>query len=61
MKGFKLNPNRDYVEKIIDGIYRKDGHCPCQLKVDYTTLCPCDKFIHEGKCCCKLYVPIDKD
>ena len=31
MKGFKLNPNRDYVEKIIDGIYRKDGHCPCQL------------------------------
>lgn len=61
MKGFKLNPNRDYVEKIIDGIYRKGGHCPCQLKVDDTTLCPCDKFIHEGKCCCKLYVPIDKD
>ncbi len=61
MKGYKLNPDRDYVEKIIDGIYKKNGHCPCQLKVDDTTLCPCDRFISEGKCCCKLYVPIDKE
>lgn len=56
MKGYVLNPDRDYVNKIIEGIYKKDGHCPCQLKIDETTLCPCNKFISEGICCCKLYI-----
>ena len=47
MKGYILNPDKKYVEKIIEGIYRKDGHCPCRINVDDTTLCQCDEFIEN--------------
>jgi len=56
MKDFKLNPNKEVVEKIIDGIYKKNGHCPCRVKIDDSTLCPCDDFIQNGNCICGLYV-----
>ena len=59
MKGYILNPDRKYVEKIIDGIYKKQGHCPCRVNVDDTTLCPCDEFVKDGICRCKLYIPND--
>ena len=60
MKGFRLNPDREYVNKIINGTFKKEGHCPCRVLSDDTTLCPCDKFIQEGDCCCKLFVPLEK-
>lgn len=56
MKGYKLNPDKDYVMKIVEGIHRKDGHCPCRLQYDDTTLCPCDQFVNEGICKCNLFV-----
>lgn len=56
MKGYKLNKDKEYVQKIIEGIYRKDGHCPCRVKVDDTTLCPCDEFVETGDCKCKLFI-----
>ena len=56
MKGYKLNPDKEYVNKIIDGLYRKDGHCPCRVKVDDTTLCPCDDFVENRDCKCKLFI-----
>lgn len=56
MKGFKLNPDKTYTNKIIEGIHKKEGHCPCQIKQDETTLCPCDSFINEKKCTCNLYI-----
>ena len=37
MKDYKLNPDKEYVLKIIEGIYRKEGHCPCRVKADETT------------------------
>lgn len=58
MKGYVLNPDKEYVNKIITGIYAKDGHCPCRLNKDDTTLCPCDEFIEKGICKCNLYVQI---
>lgn len=58
MKGFIYNTDRDYTNKILDGIYRKGGHCPCRVEVDETTLCPCDDFIKKGICKCNLYVPL---
>lgn len=61
MKGYRLNPNREYVDKIITGTLKKDGHCPCRVDVNESTLCPCDKFIEEGKCCCKLFIPIEDE
>ena len=57
MKGYIINPDREYTNKIIEGIYRKNGHCPCRLEVNETTLCPCDQFINEKICKCNLYVP----
>ena len=61
MKGYIINPNKEVVSKIIDGIYKKDGHCPCRVKVDETTMCPCDEFVETGKCVCRLYLPIEKE
>ena len=58
MKGYIINPDKEYTQKIIEGIYKKDGHCPCRVYADETTLCPCDQFISEGKCKCNLYVKI---
>lgn len=58
MKGYKINPDKEYTQKIIEGIYKKDGHCPCRVYADETTLCPCDQFINEGICKCNLYVKI---
>lgn len=57
MKGFKLNEDLEYVNKIITGINKKDGHCPCRVNKDDTTLCPCDEFIKEGICKCNLWIP----
>jgi ferredoxin-thioredoxin reductase catalytic subunit len=38
------------------GIYKKNGHCPCRVTQDETTLCPCDEFISTGVCRCKLFI-----
>ena len=59
MKGYKLNPDKEYVMKIVEGIYRKDGHCPCRLQVDDTTLFPCNQFVSEGICKCNLFISIN--
>lgn len=56
MQGYIINPDKEYALKIIDGIYKREGHCPCRRLVDETTLCPCDEFVKTGKCLCKLFV-----
>lgn len=60
MKGYRLNPDQEYVKVIVAGLEKKDGHCPCRIKVNDTTLCPCDEFVQTGVCKCKLFVPINK-
>ena len=60
MKGFRINPDKKYVNIIMEEIKKKNGHCPCRLDVNDTTLCPCDEFINTGVCKCKLYIPIDE-
>lgn len=59
MKGFKINTER--AKKLIDLIEKCNGHCPCAIVKDETTLCPCDKFINEKECQCKFYKPIEKE
>ena len=60
MKNFRINPDKKYVDIIIQGLEKKEGHCPCRLEVNDSTLCPCDEFIKDGICKCKLYIPIDE-
>lgn len=59
MKGFILNPNLEYVNKIIQGINKREGHCPCRLESNETTLCPCDDFIENAVCKCNLFIKKD--
>ena len=60
MKGFRINPDKKYVNIILEGLQKKNGHCPCRLDNNDTTLCPCDEFITAGICKCKLYIPVDE-
>lgn len=59
MKNYRINPNRQYVDIIIEGLIKKEGHCPCRVNNDDTTLCPCDEFVKTGVCKCKLFIKID--
>lgn len=56
MKGYRLNPDAEHVAKIIAGLEKKDGHCPCRINKDISTLCPCDEFTSVGICKCNLFV-----
>ncbi|MFH1404318.1 MAG: ferredoxin-thioredoxin reductase catalytic domain-containing protein [Candidatus Altiarchaeota archaeon] len=68
---FKLNPDENHVNMIIEGIIsneRKSGLklCPCRLRDDtrdrdLELLCPCNFKSHEtwvtrGECWCGLFV-----
>lgn len=60
MRDFRINPDKKYVNIIMEGLQKKNGHCPCRINVDDTTLCPCDEFVNEKICKCKLYIPVDE-
>ena len=59
MTGIRINPYQKVVSGKMEGLETKDGHCPCRINVDDTTLCPCDEFVNEKIYKCKLYVPIE--
>ena len=61
MKNFRINPDKKYVSIIMEGLQKKDGHCPCRVNVDDSTLCPCDEFVNDKVFKCKLYIPIEKN
>jgi len=68
--GFKLNPDRKVVERIIDGLFAKEKlngkkYCPCRRvtgneEEDLKIVCPCiyhkDEIAKDGKCFCGLFV-----
>jgi ferredoxin-thioredoxin reductase catalytic subunit len=59
MEGYKLNPNTEHVNKIINGIQKNDGNCPCRIQKIPSNLCPCNEFIESKICKCKLFIPIE--
>jgi ferredoxin-thioredoxin reductase catalytic subunit len=59
MEGFILNPDRAIADAIMDGLYAKDGYCPCVFEKPEGKLCPCEEFINEKICHCGLYVKIE--
>lgn len=50
------NPDKDFLNKILEAIKENDGYCPCVLKKNEDTLCPCKEFRTNKKCHCRLYV-----
>ncbi|MBO5321299.1 MAG: ferredoxin thioredoxin reductase catalytic beta chain [Clostridia bacterium] len=58
----KLNENREVVERIKEGLKKKDGFCPCKLGRLPENKCMCQEFREqiadpdfEGYCHCMLY------
>ena len=55
-EGFILNPDKEFVLKIRNGIWKRKGHCPCIIEVSQDTICPCKDFRENSECHCNLYV-----
>lgn len=54
----KLNPDKELVKMIRDGLKAKDGYCPCMIEVSEDTKCMCKLFreMESGMCHCGLYI-----
>ncbi|MBR6693444.1 MAG: ferredoxin thioredoxin reductase catalytic beta chain [Clostridia bacterium] len=57
-----FNPDKAVVEKIREGLRRKEGYCPCRLPKTEENICMCEEFRaqiadseFEGFCHCRLY------
>lgn len=62
-----LNPNKELVAKIKDGLKKKDGYCPCRLERTPENKCMCKEFREQikdhnftGYCHCMLYYKDNK-
>jgi len=68
--GFKLNPNREVVERLVKGLLANEErygarYCPCRrvsgnLEEDKGKICPCqwhrEEIEKDGHCFCGLFV-----
>ena len=68
--GFKLNPKREIVDRLINGLLEKEKnlgarYCPCRRATgdkdeDKKLICPCywhkEEIEKEGHCYCWLFV-----
>lgn len=58
----RFNEDQEIVQRIKDGLKKKDGYCPCRLERTAENLCICKEFRDqiadpefEGYCHCMLY------
>lgn len=58
-EGFILNPDQELVKRVKNGIWKRKGHCPCIIEMSPATMCPCEDFIKNHDCHCKLYIKKD--
>ena len=40
----KLNPNKEIVDAIKEGLKKKGGYCPCRLEKTEDNTCMCKEF-----------------
>ena len=57
-----LNPDKEMVQTVRDGLKRTGGYCPCRLQRTEENRCICQEFKaqiadteFEGYCHCMLY------
>jgi len=57
-----LNPDKEVVKTVKEGLKAKDGYCPCRLEKTEDNKCICKEFREqiadpdfEGYCHCMLY------
>ena len=59
-----LNPDKEIVKTVKEGLEKKGGYCPCKLGKDEDIKCMCKEFREQiergeaGTCHCGLYVII---
>ena len=58
----KLNPDKEMVAKIKEGLKKTGGYCPCRIQRTEENKCICEEFKRqiadtdfEGFCHCMLY------
>jgi len=58
----KLNPDKEIVNSVKEGLKRTGGYCPCRIQRTEEYRCMCDEFKKqiadpdfEGYCHCLLY------
>ena len=61
-EGWVLNPNDKLVNAILKRCEACGGECPCDNpgETQEDRICPCKSYIENDKCCCGLYLKIDK-
>lgn len=62
-EGFVLNPNDRVVSGILTALVENDGYCPCNQEDVHkeNTRCPCINYLTKDKCCCNLYLKLNKN
>lgn len=61
MERYRLNPDEKIVDAIYTGLKKKGGYCPCKIPKIPENLCPCNDFLFDGDCHCKLWVKIEEE
>lgn len=58
----RLNPDKDIVNTVKEGLKRNGGYCPCRIERTEEFKCMCEEFKRqiadpnfEGYCHCMLY------
>ena len=58
----KLNPNKEIVNSVKEGLAKTGGYCPCRIERTEENKCMCEEFRmqiadpeFEGYCHCMLY------
>ena len=57
-----LNPDKEVVADVRNGLKRTGGYCPCRVARTPETKCICKEFREqttEGECYCGLYIKIN--
>ena len=62
IEGTIVNPNTEHVYKILNGLNKTGGNCPCVPSYLYDSKkykCPCIMYKDTKQCCCGLYITKD--
>lgn len=55
----RLNPNKQIVEQVNEGLIATGGYCPCALEKNDDTKCMCKEFLTRqstGPCHCGKFI-----
>nr|DAL08541.1 MAG TPA_asm: ferredoxin-thioredoxin reductase [Caudoviricetes sp.] len=61
------NPDKEFLEEIIEKVNDNDGYCPCALQKIPDTKCMCKEFRDQiskqelGECHCGRYIIVNNE